>query len=1440
MLLLGSSALAAPEPFQIGEIPGAEFGTPVRSDQIDLAAFAEWVDGVERRIEPGQDGDKSRLPQWLLSTTTTTTGHSGIAFGDSKRPGPRHLRIGFQQAIPVGSVFSQDGGSLSILKPGAEYPGDLNDDSQWLPAQRLKQGRLTGAETTEEEDLALWVLPPGTTTRALRFSHIAAPSDENYAGKLSGALVLPQRFLNEAAIATAAASARSELADRLINGNHDGWEAWDNQEKSPPPESSPVISPEHPEWVMLTWLRPVKLDGLVAFWAGIGAAEVETFSGPPGRNPRDADEADWKPVASYAGIQHQYATRFWPNRLAFAKPLETRALRLKITAPGEALSHATNNDGRRIWLGELMALHSLGETPFKDAVQLAAQPSKENHPPIPVKFHLATAGYVTLVVERPDGFRVRNLVADTWFPAGDNTAWWDGTDDLGRDADAARHGVYRIPGRLVAPGAYRVRGLTRGEITPRYEFAVYAPGNPPWSTDDSTGGWLANHTPPQAAVFLPAAQSPTGSPVVELGCYVTEGPAGFAWVDLDGHKLGGKKWIGGNWTAAPYLGRDTGPQPQPGVQVYVASAWETDGKSGEGELRVTALTKEGDKPVLKYPLGLMIPNARGEKAEGQLGGIAVFNTTAAISLTRRNELLIVDAAGGQVTRTLSLPAPQGLAWDRSGALLVLSGTQLLRYPALDQPPVPLISSGLEEPVGLTLDESGTLYISDHGNSHQVKIFTPDGKFVRAIGKPGAPHAGPYDPEHMNRPLGMAVDSRRQLWVAEHDFVPKRVSVWSLDTGELIRGIAGPGKYGGGGALDPQDKNLFYYADENRGTLQFHLNWKDGTSRLERVLYRGDDAHSLPLPKDCAAPEAAIYHDGRKYFTDAWNSNPTGGSRSAFLFAERDGVARAVAGMGDATAWPVLADPAFAACWPQGLSATGKGQEAFFIWSDRNDDLQVQPDEVTIEKVQGGGITVMPDLSFAVARLGGRAVSFAPASFTAAGTPVYDATKGTVVAPEVQNPQSSGGDQLLTGSGGWSVVTLGVAPFGPLSISGVKDGGAKWSYPNLWPGLHASHNAPRPDRPGQLIGATRLPGGFFEVAGSDAGPLWALHTNHGRLVFFTQDGLFVASVFEDMRGGKGWKMPAAPRGMDLSDVTLGEENFWPTLTHSSDGQVYLVDGARSAIVRLDGMESIRRLPDSDLTVTAAELDRSRNWQIAAEAARQRLAGSGLMTVALLPKKPEVDGRMEDWPEDGWVDVDKSGVKAYFNSDSKPYDVTAALAVSGDRLYAGWRTGSKDGLRNSGEMPLAPFKTGDALDLMLGPAGNRSAPVAGDLRLIVTTVKGQPKALLYRAVVPGTREPDKVPFSSPWRTITFDKVEDVTAQIEFATGGEGNYEISIPLATLGLRPAPGARIRGDIGLLRGDGAETRSRAYWSNKSTGIVSDVPDEAMLTPELWGTLEFK
>ena len=1301
-------------------------------------------------------------PRHVLWTTTTVPAWDGAFFGDSKTPGRQSMRIGFKVPITVGAVLVRAGGTLSVLRPEVNYPGNMADESQWLAGQRLVRGQPSDEEVASE-DYSVWVFPPGTKTRALRFAHTAQPTDSNYCGWLGGAYVLAERMVNVAPAATAHADANNEAVGKINDeSNNGGWAGWDNDagDHSNLDNTAPVVSPRHPVQVVLAWPAPVRLAGLAALGGGFGDADVQIYRGPADRHPCEAAEGDWITVKRWQNVGEPYPLALGPGWLDLGKSYATRGVRLRITSAGNEghphLQGATHG-GRRVWIREMMALAPLGDAPLESAVpapgtgeRLAAE---SEHPPIPVRFRLDESGYVTLVIEDANGLRVRNLISAVRLPAGPNVVWWDGTTDLGRDLDAAAHGVYRIPAELAAVGTYRVRGLVHPAIHLHYEFPVYRAGDPPWPTADHTGGWLSNHSPPCSALFVPADKAPGGKALVYLGSYVSEGRDGLAWVDLDGHKRGGVTWVGGAWTGAPFLARDAGEQAAAtqGVPpyMYVGSAWE-------GELRLTAMTAQGDKPVLKYSL----PCGR-EATTVALAGLAAHNGLLVCSLRGQKELLFIDAKAGKVLGKQSADDPRGLAFDSKG-LLVLSGKRLLRFSInasaggghplghlpVAEPCETLIADGLEDPQQVVVDTKGNYYISDRGKSHQVKVFDPQGRRLRAIGNPGARRTGPYDPRHMNDPNGLTIDDLGRLWVAETNFQPKRVSVWTLD-GRLLRAFYGPSEYGGGGTLDPVDKTRFYYHG-----MEFRLDWKTGTDHLARVLFRGD-AGEFDVPNSefvNGQPETPLYLEtgalvsgshplagpGRRqqrYFTNCYTCNPTNGSNIATLWIDRGDAAAPAAAIGRANDWDLLKEARFKARWPAGIEVEAPTRAGvagnfsaplLFVWTDDNADGRVQPSEVSFIRAAVGGFTFMPDLSVAASWVDGRAICYGVHGFTAGGAPRYDLAHGETLADGAQRPTSSGGDQALverpaSGRAGWTVLTVAPKPFAPQSVGGLfcadhssSAASARWSYPDLWPGLHASHLSPPPEQPGELIGTTRLLGGFITPRRGEAGPLWAINANMGVVYVFTSDGLFVSELFRDVRRGVSWAMPVARRGMLLDNVTLHEENFWPSISQTADGQVYLVDGSRTSLVRVDGLDEIRRLPTTTIQLTKDDLANTHEYLARNEARRQASQGRPTLHVALrkIPPagfsdpsrfksgKPAVDGRLDDWQGADWATIDRSGVAAWFDANSKPYNIAASVAVAGDRLYAAFRTGDPNLLRNSGETPRAEFKTGGALDLMIG--------------------------------------------------------------------------------------------------------------------------------------------
>jgi hypothetical protein len=134
------------------------------------------------------------------------------------------------------------------------------------------------------------------------------------------------------------------------------------------------------------------------------------------------------------------------------------------------------------------------------------------------------------------------------------------------------------------------------------------------------------------------------------------------------------------------------------------------------------------------------------------------------------------------------------------------------------------------------------------------------------------------------------------------------------------------------------------------------------------------------------------------------------------------------------------------------------------------------------------------------------------------------------------------------------------------------------------------------------------------------------------------------------------------------------------------------------------------------------------------------------------------------------------------------------------------------------------------------------VAGDTRLSFGVINDKPVCVIYQAKTTGPKAP--MTFTSPTGEEVFERVQVLDSAKVSVTRTATGYELeaAVPLAEIGFKPAPGQATRGDVGVLFGTdgGGRTILRAYYSNKDTMVVEDVPSEARLTPANWTTLEVK
>jgi len=1025
--------------------------------------------------------------------------------------------------------------------------------------------------------------------------------------------------------------------------------------------------------------------------------------------------------------------------------------------------------------------------------------------PVEIRYRLPKEARVTLAIDDESGRRVRNLVAAQRRSKGRNVERWDGVDD---------------EGKLVPPGKYTYKGIHHDGIHVNWVMSFASPGNPPWDTPDGRGAFYGDHSAAQAAA--------AAGDYVALACPIGEAGKHLIGCDLTGQRL---------WGLANRAFGD-------GHRISLA----TDGKilwvAIEGEkafiYRVNiangqyapwnATAREANGTEYKIlDLEVAKPPSKEERAKSgpNLRAIAYRDGLLAVCLTLDSKIQLRDCETGAVKAELAVPEPRAAVVDADGSLIVLSRDKLVRV-ARDGKIAPFCEGSFPDGYGLAIDPQRRVYLSVRGAEQNVKVFSPDGKLAGEIGTRGGRAAhGPFDDNAMRNPGQITVDSKGRLWVPEETTNPKRTSVWGLD-GRLLMDFVGSTSYAGAGAINPADPTMAFADD-----TVYRIDLEKGTWRPVYSVARSDDPAALFPPRVTSRMRVITRFSPLRVY--AYSSERTGTALCTML---RDGQWRAAAAVG--VVQPKN-DAEFPIQFEHPLMKDHVGQS--YAWADTNGDGLTQPTELTF----GPGDPkqrpfrhyywgILPDTDGTLAFVGtdGQSlVKFPIRSYTACGAPVYDVTNPQIVQfqPKLDTGRSGEG-HILGGIDGR--VYLNRDPLCAVD----KTGKILFTYPSRHVSVHGSHTA-KAARPGYLIGPSSILG--TADLGGAIGEIVDLNGNLGENYLFTWDGLWIQALFKDTRGW--FEIPGqAVRGMSFDATTAGGESFGGNFVRTPDGKVYLTIGGTDArVLQVSGLDSIRRF-DGMLTYTA------RQYAEAQRLATERAAKASEPKVAKIAKvavPPKLDGKADDWPEL----LDESKPTILIQESAQRRYARVAARYDAENLYVAWRVFSPSGkIRNAGQDDRLLFKTGDCVDLMLGP--EKSVPQReGNLRLLISTLGGQSVAVLYQKTVPGTPAKDRVPFSSPWRTIHFDRVTIAkTADVKIASAGIGGgylVEAAIPWRLLGVQPqllGNKLKLRGDFGVLYADsgGTTTVARHYWCNQATGLVNDVPGEADLTPNLWGDLQLE
>ncbi len=780
--------------------------------------------------------------------------------------------------------------------------------------------------------------------------------------------------------------------------------------------------------------------------------------------------------------------------------------------------------------------------------------------------------------------------------------------------------------------------------------------------------------------------------------------------------------------------------------------------------------------------------------------------TPAITPLPVNAVVVLDVATGKVTHSWPLPYGSALKAVSDTCIYVISAGESVLALDPTNGKTKTVVRGLHNARGITVDDAGKLYVSVNDPQMQVLAFTARGKAAGHFGRTGgrAP-LGKWQADGMYNPAGLAVDHTGQLWVMEHDAHPKRVSVWNVKTGGLVKDFFGPTQYGASGsAIDPRDPNLMIGVG-----CEWRLDPKTGTSACVGTFDRR--YHNF-----------ATYREGKNgklYLITIYDRYGIGGVQFWEVRGEADLALRAEL--------RVKGDPDL-------RKSIGKTE----LWTDLNGDGKEQPNEVQTRDgalfcagSNGWSLNLGPDMTLYPQDILDKMLKALPMEgFTDGGAPRFDLAHLRTLPEAMSNGYlRNDGCAVPSADNKTILVNLRVKdhPAGYVwHCFDLATGALKWTYPNAYFQVGGSHSAPAAD-PGLFRGAYG-PIGSVKIPG--AGNTWIINGNLGEWGALTEDGYYLSRLFNGSIFEWHWPADAAPGG-DMTNLPpgCGGEDFGGSVTQAADGKVYIQAGKMAVWnIALSGLDQTVAVPGGTLTLSEAE---TRQAFALREAALQAAAAGA-----------HTDIKRATVTLTGNIYADFKGVTPLDYQKSEDARIRTMLAHDDTNLYLGWEVRDATPWVNGATDISQMYACGDTVDLQLGTDTRdpkRNSAAKGDLRLSIGNFGGKPTAVLYKFVTDAKKP----------RTFTSGVIQgyqvdwvDVLAEAKVTVKVEKEryfVEAAVPLAALGLTGTPHFAFHGDVGVTHGDasGTRTKLRTYWANQQTGLVDDVVFELRPTPANWGEL---
>ena len=987
-----------------------------------------------------------------------------------------------------------------------------------------------------------------------------------------------------------------------------------------------------------------------------------------------------------------------------------------------------------------------------------------------IRFDLPKKAKVSVNIFDERGGVIRELIGGELHEAGPLSVFWDGRDALGFPCETGRE--YRW-------GAYAHDGL---DVV--YAGTVGTSGNPPYDTRDGRGGWGGDHGPPVAC-----AADATGRYFV---WHMNESGRGIVKTDFDGNVV---------WRTMPFVVDGWGNYTcaaASGGRLYLVYERR---KAGSPPLFALVVidAATGNYEVLPDGSGYAVIEASTESPEIRHGsavrdeyvfncaGIAVAGGEVFVSDFMGDRIIVLDAKTGAKRREIPCKRPRGMCL-RDGAPIAVSGGRVVAVGGDEIVP----RNALENPYAVAVGPDGEIFVSDLGDSQQIKVFSCNGQFLRAYGrKGGRALLGRLEDDAFLFPFGLAADSSGAVLVAEAS-APKVVSLLDAATGAVKRRYYGYTAYSPSNVPDPDDPAVQYYSlsfGVFGGGAFARANAFDGGVPTAVWDFIGAGVPFFgSIMGTMNMPDVMRCTNGRKYLAaDATPDHRLERRPMAVCLIDGDMVKPVAA---------VFLDP------PNKKHGPVK---SLHIWMDSDDDgIPDEGESTPVERIGGrqfswtwtdGAMRMESNGDLFLTTHENAVVRFPCRGFSESGVPRWDVAAAHVAIPEILPGQTRLSHTWRSGLLGlrrdalgnfYAAVDANVEYASPALTRHMKSGMGHTSEYN---GVFLTKYAPdgrlawRVGRkavgglkPGEMLHHwvfAGLVGDGYAVAASE----WGVFT------VYTADGFFVDSLF-DAPGLPGRGIPYSFGGEDFS----GRVAYFP-----KHGEVWAYNAGHT--FRVKGFEGGRP---------------SGEWRASGTVPLRRVAPITIPGAGVSPLQDPA--------------LRREGGKIAFS----------ATVVDDSPLV------------NVAQAANAVFKGGDCVGFEIGPEAKLEGR-PGFTRILAARIGGADRVVAFKTRTRGVKRPQS--YSTPaGGTSSFEFVGDVPeAMVEFVLDAEGGgyrarVEISEDFFELDFsKPAYwNAQV-----LLSGEGGRglgTVRKVYANDPGTSaatMVDDVPTESRLQPGGWTKIDF-